>query len=166
MFKIKGHVQLDPDMFRTVENGKFVEFQIGMHKKEGKFARKITEPGFVVIEPKNSNRKSPGAGSKSESKKNKTSPPNAGSKVSVTVALDQDVSIINDLPDYKKELQRLNTIIDQIEDKENIAQQCNDPQIVDNETKPNNEDLNEALRTAKKIAKALVSGLVRQGPQE
>ena len=84
----------------------------------------------------------------------------------MTVALDQDVSIINDLPDYKKELQRLNTIIDQIEDKENIAQQCNDPQIVDNETKPNNEDLNEALRTAKKIAKALVSGLVRQGPQE
>ena len=71
----------------------------------------------------------------------------------MTVALDQDVSIINDLPDYKKELQRLNTIIDQIEDKENIAKQSNDPQIVDNETKPNNEDLNEALRTAKKSKK-------------
>ena len=56
--------------------------------------------------------------------------------------------------------------IDQIEDQENNAEQSNDPQIVDNETKPNNEDLNEALRTAKKIAKALVSGLVRQGPQE
>ena len=52
--------------------------------------------------------------------------------------------------------------IDQIEDQENNAEQNNDPQIVDNETKPNNEDLNEALRTAKKIEKASVSGLVRQ----
>lgn len=64
-----------------------------------------------------SNRKSPGTSSKSGSNKNRTSPPNNktgygnGNKVSVTVALDQDVSIMSDLPDYKKELQRLNTII-------------------------------------------------------
>ena len=66
-----------------------------------------------------SNRKSPGTSSKSGSNKNRTSPPNNktgygngnGNKVSVTVSLDQDVSIMSDLPDYKKELQRLNTII-------------------------------------------------------
>ena len=63
-----------------------------------------------------SNRKSPGTSSKSGSNKNRTSPNNKtgcgnGNKVSVTVALDQDVSIMSDLPDYKKELQRLNTII-------------------------------------------------------
>ena len=63
-----------------------------------------------------SNRKSPGTSSKLGSNKNRTSPNNKtgcgnGNKVSVTVALDQDVSIMSDLPDYKKELQRLNTII-------------------------------------------------------
>ena len=73
-------------------------------------------------------------------------------KVSVSVALDQDVSIIHDLPEYLKELQRLNHIIDQIEE-ENDEQQNNDN---------NDEDLNEALKTAKKIEKASVSGLVRQ----
>ena len=50
-FHFKNILSNDPNMFRTVENGKIVEFQIGMHKK-GKFARKITEPGFIVIEPK------------------------------------------------------------------------------------------------------------------
>ena len=52
--------------------------------------------------------------------------------------------------------------LDQIEDQENNAEQNNDSQIVDNEAKPNNEDLNEVLRTAKKIEKASVSGLGRQ----
>ena len=40
----------NPEEFRTVKKGKIVEFEIGIHKKYGKFARKITEPGFVLIE--------------------------------------------------------------------------------------------------------------------
>ena len=106
---------------------------LGWFVSKIKLLRKLSEPSD--LDPRKSPSSSRAGSVYSGSKK----PLNG--KVSVKVALDQDLAIMNDLADYLKELRKLNHIIDQIDEEHS-----------------NDADLNEVLKTAKKIEKASVSG--------
>ena len=103
-----------------------------------------------LSESQNGNGKSSPNSSRNGNSQKKLVKKGAKGKVSVKAFLDDQVEAIVDLPEYKYNLEQLNSIIEEIETAIPIESDNNDHVI------------NEALRVAKKIEKISIAGIGRQ----